>query len=221
MIHPEILVYASIVGGVAVFCRGTSRLQTHYERLRSLPLVLLLVLFAFNGAQALYNPIFNWSVVALAFAIAAELLITRHFVAGLLCYPFSTLFYALGFQGIAWALALQHVLVALLGWLAAAAWMSHLLWTHQQRSLLAPLNLYLALDALLVVAAFSAELTLRRDVPWLLVGSFHFVLGDALLLFDEFIGHVPLASLAVPLLYYVAQITSAMGVLTLPNQGDD
>lgn len=221
VVVPELLAIAAAAGVVAVVSRGITRLQPLYERVRPVPLALLVGLYAMNGAQALFNPLFNWSVVALVFAGAGEYLITRRFVAGLLCFPFAALFYAIGFQCVAMTLDWSQLRIAFLCWLGCALWLSHLLWLQpQQRSLIAPLNAYLVLDAMLVLSAYAAERTLRRELPWLFVSSFHFLLGDAVLFFDEFIAAVPLAALAIPSLYYGGHITAAVGVLTLPQQGE-
>jgi hypothetical protein len=217
----EILAFAAATSAAAIICRAFLRLQPLYDRLRAVPLVLLVGLYAMNATQAFYNPLFNWSVVALVFATAGELLIGRHFVAGLLCFPFATLFYALGFQGIAIALEPSQVLLALALWICCAMWLSRLLWAQQHRNIVAPLNVHVAIDALLVVSAYAAERALRRELPWLFIASFHFLLGDAVLFFDEFIAGVPLAALVIPALSYGAHITAAVGVLSLPNQGED
>jgi hypothetical protein len=217
----EILAFAAATSAAAIICRAFVRLQPVYERLRAVPLALLVGLYAINGAQALFNPLFNWSIVALLFATAGELLIGRHFVAGLLCFPFATLFYALGFQCVAVALEPSQILLALVLWLCCAVWLSRLLWTQQQRNIVAPLNVHVAIDALLVVSAYAAERALRRELPWLFIASFHFLLGDAVLFFDEFVAAVPLAALVIPALSYGAHITAAVGVLSLPSQGDD
>jgi hypothetical protein len=218
VVAPELLVIAVAASAFAVLCRSIGRLSSTYERVRGVPLALLVGLYAMNGAQALFNPLFNWSVVALVFATAGELLVSNRFVAALLCFSFSVIFYALAFQGVAITLDWAHLRVALLCWITAAAWLSRLLWA-QQRSLLVPLNFYLVLDAALLLSAYAAERTLRRDMPWLFVAAFHFVLGDAVLFFDEFVAAMPFAALVIPALCYGGHITAAVGVLTLPQQG--
>ena len=65
-------------------------------------------------------------------------------------------------------------------WLVFAAWMSHLLWSHQHGALILPTNIHMAVLMFLMISAFNAEQTLRRSVPWLFIASFLFVLSDAI-----------------------------------------
>lgn len=74
-----------------------------------------------------------------------------------------------------------HTLVALLFWASFALWVSRIFWIHQQRALILPMNVHFVLLMFLIVSAFNAEKTLRREMPWLFIASFFFLLADAIL----------------------------------------
>jgi hypothetical protein len=128
--------------------------------------------------------------------LAGELLTHRHTLAGMLCYPISQLFNAVGFQEVDWceerlvrksrvqslsrSLDGRDFALAMFVWLAFAMWMSHLFWTHQHGALVLPMNIHMAVLMFLMVSAYNAERTLRRSVPWLFISSFCFVLSDAI-----------------------------------------
>jgi len=86
--------------------------------------------------------------------------------------------------------------------------------------ILGALDVYLTLLSVSVLHSYNVERGFRRRFPHLFASAFLFMVGDVVVLLDEFVGRVQLADFASAF-RLAAQYFAVVGMLTIVNLGDD
>ena len=203
----EVLLIEAAALATATSAAGLSEM---HHVLKPLAMLLAIVFVAYRADFAwARGRFFMYLLAALVFSLAGDvfLMLSGHFIAGLVSFLVAHLFYiALFKQGTAWFPSRK----ALVATLAVGASMYAFLWSGLAPALRGPVAAYVLVIALMAAQAIGRAAVLRdKAAVGAAIGACFFMLSDSLLATNKFAFVLPMAPLWVLGTYYVAQILIA------------